>query len=253
MSRKVWQRREWKRGVTEKLPDKNLTISVWQDNRSDTVVATNSDQNTRSGSSVLENVHSPLCCTTCTWVLWTRMVNSHRPFVGRWCFCGRPLQQTGPAGTPVAVWVGCLEVHLPLLVTSLYMQHHTMCQKLEMTTFSVSFRSHWQVRLFLCMRNAVFNILTRITRSIAKKSKAIGSQAVRRFLTLERSLHMFNIIAVMQEYLVLGHAEAVPAQDWQGSVYGYPCALCTKKSQAPWPKSELRLPSQHLVSRLMTL
>ena len=51
-------------------------------------------------------------------------------------------------------------------------------------------------------------------------AKPIGesrSQAVRRFLSLERSLHykekFQDVSAVVQEYLHLGHAEAVPAED----------------------------------------
>ncbi len=51
-------------------------------------------------------------------------------------------------------------------------------------------------------------------------SKSIGesrSQAVRRFLSLERSLHhkgrFPEVQDVMQEYLTLGHAEAVPTED----------------------------------------
>ena len=51
-------------------------------------------------------------------------------------------------------------------------------------------------------------------------AKPIGesrSQAVRHFLSLERSLHykekFQDVSAVVQEYLDLGHAEAVPAED----------------------------------------
>ena len=95
-------------------------------------------------------------------------------------------------------------------------------------------------------------------------AKAIGesrSQAVRRFLSLERLFHAKNQFdefgSVMKEYFDMGHAEPVPLSDLekpQHQVFTYPCTPSTRTRALP-QKSEqcsMHLLNPHLVCHSMT-
>ena len=147
-------------------------------------------------------------------------------------------QRTGPTGSPVALetdfgWVFCggrvdktsFSGGINLHVTSLHTAEHTddilrMFWDMEeppATSMSCSHEERAVVNHFHAnhSRNKSGRFIVPLPRK--PDAKALGesrSQAVRRFMMLERSLHhkdpFQEVDAVVQEYLNLGHAEIVP-------------------------------------------
>ena len=188
-------------------------------------------------------------------------------------------RRTGPVGSPVALetefgWVlcgGCTDKPTVPSETSL----HVTSLHVSALCIDDILRKFWEIEeppatapaMSLEERAVVTHFETNYSRTKAGRFmvplprkpgvKPIGesrSQAVHRFMTLERSLRHKNqfedVDAVMQEYLDLRHAEAVPSEDSDkppSSVFISPCMSFTK-APAPQPRSGLY--SMPLQSRL---
>ncbi len=151
-------------------------------------------------------------------------------------------RRNGPSGSPVALetefgWVLCggcadkatsskeVSLHVPSLHASALGSDDILSRfwKIEeppASLFSLSLEERAVIKHFVAnhSRTEAGRFIVPLPRKPG--AKPIGesqSQAVRRFVTLERSVHhkdrFQEVDAVMQEYLSLGHAEAVPPDD----------------------------------------
>lgn len=135
----------------------------------------------------------------------------------------------------VGFWLEAPPIYVYHLTIVLRLFTLSLPLPLEMSLFtsSGSWRKVPTAFLISLLKNALScNISRKITRAKngtfivplpknpwAKSLGELRSQAVRRFLSLERSLHARNqfqeFSTVIEEYLDLGHAEAVPVADLQ--------------------------------------
>lgn len=177
-------------------------------------------------------------------------------------------RRTGPAGSPIAVetvlgWVLCggnttSRGEVNLHITS----HHasTVCSDdllrrfweieespADFPTYTLEERSVVQHFEKSHSRTEAGRFLVPLPKK--PDAKPIGesrTQAVRRFFALERSLHhkdsFREVDEVMQEYLKLGHAEAVPVEDT--------ICLCTLSTRVLVPPRRLGQFLMHLRSPL---
>lgn len=169
-------------------------------------------------------------------------------------------RRTGPSGSPVAFetefgWVLAGEVDSSAVPHSHITSHHVMVEggddilrkfwEVEQQPFSESTLSPQEERIVQHFKlNHFRSDDGRFVVPLPRKSdiKPLGesrSQAVRRFLSLERSLHSKRcfpeVDAVVREYLELNHAEPVPDQDFNkpvSEVYYLPIHVVRKETSS---------------------